>query len=269
MYISYINSKETKVRYVKNTHTHRCVEMRIKMLKIVGFGSGAKENMTMEAASAIASADLIVGYKTYVDILKQYFPDKEYYSTDMMQEKERCQYAIKKAEEGTEVALVCSGDSGIYGMASLVYELAPKELELKVISGVTAACSGAACLGAPLSHDFAVISLSDCMTPLELIKKRVLAAASSDMVMCLYNPSSRRRAGYLKEICDIVLKVQAEDIICGYVKNIGRENEQYRILTLKELRDSEVDMFTTVYIGNSQTKVINGKMVTPRGYKTE
>lgn len=237
------------------------------MLKIVGFGSGAKDNMTLEAFAAISDARLIVGYKTYVNILKQYFPEKEYYSTDMMQEKERCQYAIDKAEEGLEVVLVCSGDSGIYGMAGLVYELAQKRVQIKVISGVTAASSGAAILGAPLSHDFAVISLSDCMTPWELIKKRVRAAADSDMVMCIYNPSSRRRAGYLKEACEIVSKIQSPDTICGYVKNIGRDNEKAEILTLKELADFDVDMFTTVYIGNSHTKVIDGRMVTPRGYK--
>lgn len=237
------------------------------MLKIVGFGSGAKDNMTLEAFAAISDARLIVGYKTYVNILKQYFPEKEYYSTDMMQEKERCQYAIDKAEEGLEVVLVCSGDSGIYGMAGLVYELAQKRVQIKVISGVTAASSGAAILGAPLSHDFAVISLSDCMTPWELIKKRVRAAADSDMVMCIYNPSSRRRAGYLKEACEIVSEIQSPDIICGYVKNIGRDNEKAEILTLKELVECDVDMFTTVYIGNSHTKVIDGRMVTPRGYK--
>lgn len=237
------------------------------MLKIVGFGSGAKDNMTLEAFAAISDARLIVGYKTYVNILKQYFPEKEYYSTDMMQEKDRCQYAIDKAEEGLEVVLVCSGDSGIYGMAGLVYELAQKRVQIKVISGVTAASSGAAILGAPLSHDFAVISLSDCMTPWELIKKRVRAAADSDMVMCIYNPSSRRRAGYLKEACEIVSKIQSPDTICGYVKNIGRDNEKAEILTLKELAECDVDMFTTVYIGNSHTKVIDGRMVTPRGYK--
>ncbi len=250
------------------------------MLKVVGFGSGAQDNMTLEASAAISNADLIVGYRTYVDILKQYFPDKEYYSTDMMKEKERCQYAIDMAKTGKEVVLVCSGDSGVYGMASLVYELAYADNaegdtdavggdapEIKIISGVTAASSGAACLGAPLSHDFAVISLSDCMTPWSMIRMRVLAAAQSNMVMCIYNPSSRRRAGYLKEICEFIMEIKSPDTVCGYVKNIGRENETPCILTLKELADTEVDMFTTVYIGNSRTKIIGGKMVTPRGYK--
>ena len=169
------------------------------MLKIVGFGSGSKENMTLEAVRAIQDSELVVGFRTYVELLKQYFPDKQYYSTNMMQERERCQYAIDKAKEGKETVLVCSGDSGVYGMASLVYELAEESVQIQVISGVTAANSGAACLGAPLSHDFAVISLSDCMTPWELIEKRLLAAAEADLVICLYNPSSRRRAGYLKK----------------------------------------------------------------------
>lgn len=163
--------------------------------------------------------------------------------------------------------LVCSGDSGVYGMASLVYELAEESVQIQVISGVTAANSGAACLGAPLSHDFAVISLSDCMTPWELIEKRLLAAAEADLVICLYNPSSRRRAGYLKKACEIVEKAQSPDTVCGYVKNIGRDGQETGVLSLKELAEFEADMFTTVYIGNSRTKVIGGKMVTPRGYQ--
>ena len=217
------------------------------MLKIVGFGSGSKENMTLEAVRAIQDSELVVGFRTYVELLKQYFPDKQYYSTNMMQERERCQYAIDRAKEGKETVLVCSGDSGVYGM--------------------TAANSGAACLGAPLSHDFAVISLSDCMTPWELIEKRLLAAAEADLVICLYNPSSRRRAGYLKKACEIVEKAQSPDTVCGYVKNIGRDGQETGVLSLKELAEFEADMFTTVYIGNSRTKVIGGKMVTPRGYQ--
>ena len=211
------------------------------MLKIVGFGSGSKENMTLEAVRAIQDSELVVGFRTYVELLKQYFPDKQYYSTNMMQERERCQYAIDRAKEGKETVLV--------------------------ISGVTAANSGAACLGAPLSHDFAVISLSDCMTPWELIEKRLLAAAEADLVICLYNPSSRRRAGYLKKACEIVEKAQSPDTVCGYVKNIGRDGQETGVLSLKELAEFEADMFTTVYIGNSRTKVIGGKMVTPRGYQ--
>ena len=212
------------------------------MLKIVGFGSGSKENMTLEAVRAIQDSELVVGFRTYVELLKQYFPDKQYYSTNMMQERERCQYAIDRAKEGKETVLVCSGDSGVYGMASLVYELAEESVQIQVISGVTVANSGAACLGAPLSHDFAVISLSD-------------------------NPSSRRRAGYLKKACEIVEKAQSPDTVCGYVKNIGRDGQETGVLSLKELAEFEADMFTTVYIGNSRTKVIGGKMVTPRGYQ--
>jgi precorrin-3B C17-methyltransferase len=237
------------------------------MLSIVGFGCGSYENMTIEAKNALENADLIVGFSTYVKLLMPYFKEKEFFSTEMMQEKQRCAYAIEQAESGREVALICSGDSGVYGMASLVYELAGgRKIEIKVVSGVTAANSGAALLGAPLSHDFAVISLSDRMTPWELIEKRLKFAACSDMVICLYNPSSRKRADYLQKACDILLEDKSEDTVCGYVKNIGRAGEEAHVLSLRQLRDTAVDMFTTVYIGNKATKEIDGKMVTPRGY---
>lgn len=238
------------------------------MLSIVGFGSGAQENMTLEAENAISEADLVVGFTTYVELLKPYFPQKQFYATKMMQEKERCIYAIEQAEQGKNVAIICSGDSGVYGMASLVYELAEgKELEIRVISGVTAANSGAALLGAPLSHDFAVISLSDRMTPWELIEKRLRLAAQGDFVVCLYNPSSKKRADYLKKACAVLMEEKSPDTVCGYVKSAGRSGQHTQVLSLRELQDTPVDMFTTVYIGNSQTKVIDGKMITPRGYQ--
>ena len=140
-------------------------------------------------------------------------------------------------------------------------------MELKLIGGLTAATSGAAVLGAPLIHDFAVVSLSDLLTPWEKIEKRVELAAAADFVICLYNPSSKKRKDYLQRACDLVLKHQSPETVCGYVKNIGREGEEGHVLTLRELRDTQVDMFTTVWIGNSQTKNIGGKMVTPRGYR--
>ncbi len=185
----------------------------------------------------------------------------------MKKERERCVWAIEQAKKEKNVAMICSGDSGIYGMASLVLELAKEEeIEVKIIAGVTAACSGAAVLGAPLSHDFAVISLSDLLTPWERIKRRLEAAAMGDFVICIYNPSSKKRADYLKKACDIILRYQSPDTICGFVKNIGRDGEEKEILSLQQLKEKKVDMFTTVYIGNSQTKQINGRMVTPRGY---
>ena len=230
--------------------------------------------MTIEAKEALDNSHIIAGYSVYVELLKPYYKGKEFYSTPMKQEKERCLWALEKAGEGKQVSLVCSGDSGIYGMASLLYELMEQKrqqegtigIEVKVIAGVTAASSGGAVLGAPLSHDFAVISLSDLMTPLWLIEKRIAHAAMSDMVICLYNPSSKKRAGYLKRACEIVLTCQKPETVCGYVKNIGREGEKMTVLSLEQLKNTSVDMFTTVFIGNSTTRNIAGKMVTPRGY---
>lgn len=240
-------------------------------LYVVGFGAGGYEYMTIQAKEAIEKSNIVAGYTVYVDLIKEHFKDKEFYSTPMMQEIDRCKWAIEKAKEGNNVAMVCSGDSGVYGMASLIYELAGEDnsLEIEVISGVTAALSGGAVLGAPLTHDFAVISLSDLLTPMELIKKRIECASMSDFVICIYNPSSKKRASYLSEVCEIMLKHKDKDTVCGYVKNIGREGEKSKILSLEELKTAEVDMFTTVFVGNSQTRIINGKMVTPRGYSNK
>ena len=154
-------------------------------------------------------------------------------------------------------------------MTGLMYEIGVRYpfVELRLIGGLTAATSGAAVLGAPLIHDFAVISLSDLLTPWEKIEKRVSLAAAADFVICLYNPSSKKRQDYLQRACDLVLEHQKPDTVCGYVKNIGRCGEEGHVLTLGELRETQVDMFTTVWIGNSQTKNIEGKMVTPRGYR--
>ncbi len=240
------------------------------MLNIVGFGPGGYEYMTNEAVKALEESDLIIGYTTYTELIKPYFPDKEYMATPMMKEVDRCKIAIEESAS-KNVSLVCSGDSGIYGMASLVYELMedkPEEAsKVNVIAGVTAAASGGSVLGAPLSHDFMTVSLSDLLTPIELIKQRIQAGAMSDMVICIYNPSSKKRSDYLSMACDIVLEYRTESTVCGYVRNIGRADEEAYITTLGELRNTQVDMFTTVYIGNSKTKNINGKMVTPRGYR--
>lgn len=167
--------------------------------------------------------------------------------------------------------MVCSGDAGIYGMAGLMYEIGEKypDIELEIIPGVTAAIGGAAVLGAPMSHDCCLISLSDLLTPWEKIEKRLLAAAQADFVICLYNPSSKKRADYLDKACDLMFRYKSEDTVCGVVKNIAREGEAMQILSLKELQKTAVDMFSTVFIGNCDTKVIDGKMVTPRGYRYE
>ena len=240
----------------------------MKKLFIIGIGPGGGEDLTGRARTALEQSDCIIGYTVYVDLLKSAYPEKEFRTTPMRKEVERCRMALELADEGKCVAMVCSGDPGVYGMAGLCYELAGErpEVELEVIPGVTSANGGAAVLGAPLMHDFAVISLSDLLTPWELIEKRLRCAAQADFVICLYNPASHKRPDYLNRACQILLEEKAEDTPCGYVRNIGREGETYTILTLKELKDAQVDMFTTVYIGNSSTKVIGNKLVTPRGY---
>lgn len=241
----------------------------MQKLYVAGIGAGSSENMTRECYAALEEAELIVGYTKYVELVKPYFPDKEYLSTPMMKEADRCRLAVEEALKGKTTALVCSGDSGVYGMAGLVFEVGEKypPLEIEVISGVTAALSGGAVLGAPLTHDFAVISLSDLLTPWELIEKRLANAADAELCIVLYNPASHKRSDYLKKACDIMLKSLSPDTVCGYVKNICREGESSVVTTLGKLRDEKVDMFTTVFIGNRTTKVINGKMVTPRGYR--
>lgn len=192
-------------------------------------------------------------------------------STPMRQEVERCIMCFEEAKKGKNVALICSGDAGVYGMASLMYELSTQylDVELVVIPGITAACSGAAEIGAPLNHDFCVISLSDLLTPWEKIEKRLKAAAEGDFAIAIYNPSSHKRKDYLQRACDILLKVMDANRPCGYVENIGREGTKVTTCTLKELRDSQVNMFTTVFVGNEGSEIIGHKLVTKRGYQIE
>ena len=240
----------------------------MKKLYVIGLGPGAGQDLTGRAAQALEASDVIVGYTVYIDLIREQFGHKELRTTPMRKETERCQMALELADTGKIVAMVCSGDPGVYGMAGLCYELSPQwpEVELEVIPGVTAACGGAAVLGAPLMHDFCLISLSDLMTPWEKIEARLRAAAQADFVLCLYNPSSHKRKDYLQKACDILLEAKAPETPCGYVSQIGREGEQGTVLTLAQLREVQVDMFTTVFVGNSQTQVIGDRLVTPRGY---
>ena len=205
---------------------------------IVGMGPGEEAMMTMQAYDTLLACDTIIGYQVYLKLLGEAFAEKEQLSTPMKQERERCILCFEKAREGKKVSLICSGDAGVYGMASLMYEIGESypDCELSVVPGVTAALSGAACLGAPLNHDFCVI------------------------------PSSRKRADYLLRACDILLETVEETRPCGYVENIGRDESKMELCTLKELRDRQVNMFTTVFIGNSETKIIDGHLVTKRGY---
>lgn len=238
-------------------------------LYVVGIGPGAYEKMTIEAAEALKKSDVIIGYTVYVDLVKDHFPGKEFLTTPMKKEVDRCVLAFEEASKGKTAAMICSGDAGVYGMSGLMYEVGVNypEVELEIIPGVTAATGGAAVLGAPLIHDFCLISLSDLLTPWEKIEARLLAAAQADFVVCLYNPSSKKRHDYLEKACDLMMQYKAPETVCGIVGNIGRDGEAMKVMTLEELKTTKVDMFTTVFVGNSQTKNINGKMVTPRGYK--
>ena len=240
----------------------------LNKLYVVGIGPGAPEDMTLRAKNALEGAQVIAGYGVYVDLVRPMFPEKEYLTTAMRRESERCRMAIDAACGGKTVAMISSGDAGVYGMAGLIYELAQgRDLEIEVVPGVTAALSGGAVLGAPLTHDFAVISLSDLLTPWEKIEKRLECAAMADLAMAIYNPASHRRSDYLHRACEIVMRHASPDTVCGVVRNIGREGEEMHVMTLRELADYPADMFTTVFIGNAQTKVVDGRMVTPRGYR--
>ncbi len=244
----------------------------MKKVFVIGIGPGDEKNLTVFAKEALEQSDYICGYTVYVDLVKFLYPQKPVISTGMRQEVQRCELALQTASENKIVSVICSGDSGVYGMASLVYELWANnpnysDVEIEIVSGVTAATSGSAVLGAALSHDFALVSLSDLLTPWELIEKRLHAVSSADFCIAIYNPCSKKRNDYLQKACDIILQYKKPETVCGWVRNIGRDGEEYRVLTLGELKDEQLDMFSTVFIGNEYTKILNGKMVTPRGYK--
>jgi len=236
---------------------------------IVGIGPGSREGLTEEAYHALSAAELLCGYGPYVEQIAPLFPEKETFSTPMMREIERCRHALAEAQKGRIVAMVCSGDAGVYGMAAPILELLPEYpgVEARIVAGVTAALAGAAALGAPLGHDFCVISLSDLLTPWEVIEKRLRCAGEGDFAIALYNPSSKRRAEHLRRACDILLESRGADTLCGLVRNIGRAGEEKRLLRLAELRETEVDMVTTAFIGSSATRRVGRYMVTPRGYR--
>ena len=236
---------------------------------VTGLGPGAADQMTIRARKVLEKCPVIIGYTVYIDLIREEFPDKTFLSTPMRKEADRCRMAFAEAQKGQDVAMVCSGDAGVYGMAGLICEVGKDypDVGIEIVPGITAASGGAAVLGAPLMHDFAVISLSDLLTPWEKIERRVRVAAEADFVICIYNPSSKKRADYLKKACEMILEFRRPETVCGIVRNIGRDGETYEILSLEQLRDTQVDMFTTVFIGNSNTMELNGRMVTPRGYK--
>ena len=245
--------------------------MKQNLVYVVGLGPGDPQFLTAQAKTALENADVLCGYTVYIDLIRSFYPEKEVHATGMTKEIDRCRWALETAQSGKTVGLVCSGDAGVYGMASPILELAPNYpgVEIEVIPGLTAALSGGAVLGAPLAHDFCVISLSDRLTPWEIIEKRLACAAMGDFCVAIYNPSSKGRPDYLQRAVRILLQNgKSEETVCGIVRNIGRERQQSEIITLRELENKQVNMFTTVYIGNKTTKNIEGKMVTPRGYRT-
>lgn len=244
------------------------------ILYVIGMGCGSREGMTLEAVHAVEASDLIIGYTVYTDLMRELFPEKEMRSTGMRKETQRVNLALDEAGHGKNVSLICSGDAAVYGMAALSLELCEKRRaagemvpEIRIVAGVTAALSGGALLGAPLTNDFALISLSDLLTAPEVIEKRLRCAAEGDFVIVLYNPSSKGRPHHLKKACEILLQIRPADTCCGYVRQIGRKGQESGILSLRELADFPADMFTTVFIGNSATVFLDGRLVTPRGYR--
>ena len=235
---------------------------------VVGIGPGDSSMMTAQAREALERSDIIAGYKTYVDLIREDYAGKEFFENGMRGEAERCRKCVELAKAGKTVALICSGDPGVYGMASPLLFIAREEGfdDIEIIPGITAALSGAAVLGAPLGHDFCVISLSDLLTPWEQIGKRLQCAAEGDFCIAIYNPSSHKRTDHLRRACGILLRKLSPDTACGYVRNIGREGTGWKVCTLRELADEKTDMFVTVFIGNSKTRIEGGKMITPRGY---
>jgi len=233
---------------------------------VVGIGPGLHDHMTNAAKVAIEKADVIVGYSTYLEIIKDIIKGKEIDSSGMKKETDRCSRALEYAREGKTVAVVSSGDPGVYGMAGLVLELA-SDVEVEIVPGVSAANAAASALGAPLMHDYCVISLSDLLTDWELIKRRIDAAGMGDFVIALYNPKSMKRVKHIEIACEILLKHKSGSTPVGIVQNAKREGEKIVVTTLDDMLNHEINMFTTVIIGNANTYVKNGKIVTPRGYK--
>ncbi len=240
-------------------------------LYVVGIGPGDVTMLSGQARSVLEACDVIAGYTVYADLIRPAFPDKEYLTTGMTREKERCEAALREASKGRNVCIICSGDAGVYGMAGLTLEMAQQypDVTVHVIPGITAALAGGALLGAPLGHDFAVISLSDRLTEWAFIEQRLRLSARAGLCMAIYNPASRNRPDYLAKACRILLEELPPETVCGMASNIGRDQEHMQVLTLGKLVTADADMFTTVFIGNGTTREIAGRMVTPRGYRID
>jgi len=241
----------------------------MKKIYVIGIGPGNRDQMSMAAINAIEESNVIVGYKTYIDLIEDMIEGKEIVNSGMKREVERCQLTIDKALEDNVVSIVSSGDPGVYGMAGIMLEMVDKQdidVEVEIIPGISAANAAAAALGSPLMHDYAIISLSDLLTDWEVIKKRLNAASEADFVIALYNPRSKGRRTQIEEARDIFLKHRSKDTPVGIVRNAKREGEEVVISTLENMLNEEINMFTMVIIGNSNTYATENKMITPRGY---
>lgn len=235
---------------------------------VVGIGPGNMEDISVRAYNTLKKVDIIAGYSTYIDLVKDEFNDKEFYISGMKKEIERCEKVLEMAKDGKEIALISSGDAGIYGMAGIMLEVAENSgVDVEIIAGITSTIAGASLVGAPLMHDQAIISLSDLLTDWEVIKKRVQKASEGDFVISIYNPKSKGRTTQIVEAWEIMKKYKKIDTPVAILRHIGRENENYTLTTLEKMLDFEIDMFTIVIVGNSNTYIKNGKMITPRGYK--
>ncbi len=244
-------------------------------LTLVGFGPGSEDHLTPIARRAIEGADIIIGYRTYIDLVRPLIAEKTVIETGMTEEIDRATQAVELAYAGHRVTLVSSGDVGIYGMAGLAYEVLEQkgwtgpEIDVEVIPGITALSACASLLGAPLMHDFASISLSDLLTPWEIIRKRLEAAASADFVVALYNPRSSKRVRQVEEAREILLSHRVPETPVGIVKSAMREGETVVISTIDKMLSHPIGMLTTILVGNSQTRLVSGRMVTPRGYRNK
>lgn len=239
---------------------------------VVGIGPGLIEHMTNAAREAIEKSEIIVGYKTYIEIVEEIISEKEIYSNGMTKEIDRCKKAIELAKNGKTVSVISSGDAGIYGMAGIILELLENEeekVEVEIVPGVTALNAAASSLGAPLMHDFCVISLSDLLTDWDLIEKRIENAAAADFVIGIYNPKSKGRPHNIDKAREIILKYRKPSTPVGIVTNAKRENESIKVTTLENMLKEEINMFTVVIVGNSKSYISNDneKIITPRGYK--
>ena len=242
----------------------------MKKIIVAGIGPGSKEDVTPAVLQAVREADVIVGYKYYFQFIEGYVREGcECIDTGMKKERERAEQAFAMAEEGKTVVVISSGDAGLYGMAPLVYEMARErrsDVTIETLPGISAFQKAASLLGAPVGHDVCIISLSDLMTPWEIIERRIVAAAEADFVTAVYNPKSHGRYWQLYRLQELMLQKRKADTPVGYVRQAGRAEQEVRLTTLGELDPEDVDMFTVVLIGNSQSFVADGRMITPRGY---